>query len=383
MRMRSILPHLLLTATLTFLGGNANLHAQAGNKKLEKAVERFKNGEMDEAIADTRKLLGGKDDEEVWTMLIEMYQYRYQNAVSRAASGRPVGGAATPQACRNDLIDAAREATYAIICPRANQYLRNLLVDVDPDTVRVPAAAEAMQKAEKAFGAKEYGQAIKEYRNVLKVVPTHYKATMYIGDCFYFLRQQDSAMAYFRKAIAMQPRMLEPRKYLVDALGSSRRNEEALEEAARTFIIYPDEAMFEKVSDAAERLNKRMERGWIKRGVTVDQLGADQDPGKGPWKRYRDAKTELAPFCNAQGVVDKPGAPEGARYLEVHAWHRMLAGNDLPKEMAHAKRMEEAGYLDCYVFLCLFHHDLYEQYRAFADAEGDRIVRFISGQLVH
>ena len=46
------------------------------------------NGEMDEAIADTRKLLGGVDDEKVWGTLIDMYYYRLEDA--RAPADRLV-----------------------------------------------------------------------------------------------------------------------------------------------------------------------------------------------------------------------------------------------------------------------------------------------------
>ena len=218
---------------------------------------------------------------------------------------------------------------------------------------------------------------------MLRLNPGDYQATIYLGDCHYFLNAYDSAAFYFDRGVDMQPDLLEPRKYLVDALGRSYDNEGAMHEAIQTFKIYPDESMFLKLADLYERAGRDLERHWMPRTGPVNAIGKDQSKLDGPWKAYRAAKDELAPFCDANGIVVKLGAPDGAKYLEVFSWQRMLQqSTDLPKEFDHARRANERGDLDLYVFLCLFHYGFYEQYKAFAATDGDRFDAFLKERLV-
>lgn len=345
-----------------------SLQAQS-DKKLAKAIERFNNGDADGAIAEVHKLAGPDASSEVWSSLVEMCLYRYQGT----------GSAKDRQA----LVDVCREAGYTTTNERASMTLRALLVDKDkePDTVKNEAVGKAMGRAEKAFAKKDYQGAIAGYRDALRIDPHHYKATLYIGDCYYGMKQMDSAIVYFNAAKAMQPELMEPRKYLVDALGGAHQNEAAMQEAMGTFLVYPDESMFLKTADLCDREGKTLERHWLKRGVEANMAGIKQKGGSGPWKVYRDAKAEIEPYCNADGVVDKPGAPGDAKYMEVYCWQRMLQGN-VPEELAFAKKMADAGQLDCYVMLCLFHQDFYGQYRAWADANADRVPGFFKQQLI-
>ncbi len=46
------------------------------------------------------------------------------------------------------------------------------------------------------------------------------------------------------------------------------------------------------------------------------------------------------------------------------------------ESLAEARRMQDAGFLDCYVLVTLFHPDLYGQYRDFAANNRDKIVRY-------
>jgi tetratricopeptide (TPR) repeat protein len=362
--------------------------------KMNKAVEKFREGEMEEAISDMRKLLKKEASEEGWSILVDMYYQRWRDAVDPSARmGKWMGLATFGQGpktfiardkveCHRDLLDASIEATLFARSTTASFTLRSAVVDHAVDTARTEEAREAFELAESAFTDKEYTKAMEYYREVLRIMPADYQATIYLGDCHFFLEAYDSAAFYFSRGVAMQPTLLEPRKYLVDALGHAGDNEGALRETMHTFRIYPDESIFLKLGDLHERMGRRFDRHWIPRPGPVNLMGVDQSALDGPWKEYRAAKEELAPYCDENGIVVKPGAPDGARFLEVFSWQRMLQrAKGLPKEFDFATHLNERGELDLYVFLCVFHHGFYEQYKAFVSTDADRFDAFLKERL--
>lgn len=380
---------LLLLAGVTAVAALAQPEA-----KINKAVEKFQDGKMEEAIADMRKLLKKDASEEGWEVLVDMYYYRWRDAVDPSArmakwmllsttgQGPRTFYTRDQAECYKDMLDACYEGSLYSRSETASFTLRGAVVDHVVDTARSEEARKAFSDAESAFTDKDYSKAMGHYREVLRLNPGDYKATIYLGDCHYFLDAYDSAAFYFARGVEMQPTLLEPRKYLVDALGRGHDNEGAMRETIETFRIYPDESMFLKLADLYERGGHRMQRHWLPREGPVNIVGREQSQLEGPWKAYRSAKEELAPFCDANGIVVKPGAPDGAKYLEVYSWQRMLQGTDLPAEFDRARLANERGELDLYVFLCLFHHGFYEQYKAFAASDGARFDAFLKERLV-
>ena len=63
------------------------------------------------------------------------------------------------------------------------------------------------------------------------------------------------------------------------------------------------------------------------------------------------------------------------KYLEIYSWEKMLAESE-DKSLDEAKKMQELGYLDCYVMITCFHQDFYEQYQDFAANNKDRIIKY-------
>ena len=381
----------ILTIALLVFGALAYAQPKA---KIEKALDRFRANEMEEAIADMHKLLEDEPSEEGWEVLVNMYHYRWKDALDPSARlakqlmenitmKNHVMEVRDAAKCYRDLVNGCLEASLYSRSTIANYTLRAAIVDHHPDTTRTAAAKESMEKAEDAFAEKNYAAAMGHYRDMLRESPKDYQATLYIGDCHYYLEALDSAAYYFGKAVAMEPELMEPRKYLVDALGHGGRTEEALEQAFYTFRIYPDESMFLKTRDLFKRQKRGFDRHWVLRPGPVNLMGVENQTAlKGVWKEYRAAKAELAPYCDENGVVVKEGAPAGAKYLEVYSWQRMLEkGGKLPEEMQFAKRMLDAGDLDLYVFLCVFHHGFYDQYKSFIAANGARVAPFISTRL--
>lgn len=361
--------------------------------KMKKAIDKFYDGEMEEAIGDMRQLLEKDPSDEGWSYLVDMYYYRWRDAIdpSRRVANEVMQNftqsvhtvqVRDKDQCRLDLLYACAEATLYTRSTTASFTLRGAVVDHPVDTARTAAAKEAFENAESAFTDKDYAKAIESYREVLRQMPDDYQSTIYLGDCHFFLEAYDSAAFYFSRGVAMQPTLLEPRKYLSDALAYAGDNEGAMREAIATFWIYPDESMYLKLHDLHKRLGRTFDRRWMPRTGPVNLMNVEQPPLEGPWKEYRAAKDELAPYCDENGIVVKPGAPEGARFLEVFSWQRMLErSKDLPKEFAFAKHLSDQGELDLYVFLSVFHHGFYEQFKAFAASDGGRFDAFLKDRL--
>jgi len=380
---------LLLIIQLTASFGQAD-------KQIEKAVSVFNSGEINKGIALMEKITDKEPSGDNWDILVKMYFQRYQYATDNAtnaivvAVGQSMGAKmkhkdyTSPQVCLNDLISKCRKAELYSESPMASQYIRNYLIDYYPDTAIPDEAKKEFNKAEEFFSKKDYTNSKVHYQNALSIKPDYYKATIYLGDSYWYLNNMDSAIYYFRKGIEMHSDLLEPRKYLVDALGYSKKNEEAKKECLGAIYIYPDQSMFMKYSDLVERDGKKFNKHWIKRGCEINSNRLAESKTKDPvWSAYQNAKNEIKEYCDSSGIIVKPNTFTKSKYLEVYSWEKMLSSSaQLPDELAFAKKMADKGFLDCYVFISVFHFDLYSQYADFVKNNKDRIKTYIETYLI-
>ncbi len=319
----------------------------------------------------------GKDED--WDLVMEMHQSR----VKRSADGTlqlsltlfNVKEMPYEQAVK-ELIAAALEGTKRAKSPYASQDLRNYLVDYQPDSVVPKEAKQYFSAAEDSFSHKKYTDAICLYRNALKAYPDYYKANIYLGDSYWYLEKMDSALFYFRKGIARCPDLLEPKKYLVDALAYEKKNEEAKGVCIEAICIYPDVSMFAKYDDLLKREGKKLNMHWMPRDFDLNTCSKQEGTGK-QWKAYRTAKEDVQAFCGKDGIL-MPNTVTKQKYLEVYCWEKLLtSGKELPEEFAFAKKMMGEGYLDCYVFVSMFHQDEYGQFTDFMKTNKSRVADYI------
>lgn len=281
---------------------------------------------------------------------------------------------------RMAVVNTCREATMkAPLASYADMLLRNMKIDLPKDTAVDPEAEEQYQIAEKEFGKGNYKAAINYYKKAIEFEPSYYKARLYLGDTYYMLKDYRTAAAYFREAIEVMPTELEPRKYLVDALYYSGKYEEAFTECKEGIIVYPDATMFDKLHMVADKLGRGYNRGWLPRGAFPNVIGKKRDEKeeieKG-WKAYVDAKEKIEPFCNNVGAITKPTSLTNSKYAEVYAWEELLRSAP-QSQFTEAREWMAKGYLDCYVFVSLYHFDLYPQYKDFAANNKDRILAYL------
>lgn len=278
----------------------------------------------------------------------------------------------------------ARDAYYS------SMYLRSIFVDQAVDTAVSKEALGYFQDAEEAFSKKDFTTAIKLYQRSIEAQPDFYKARLYIGDSYYAMQNYVEASKYFKEAIATQPNQLEPRKFLVDAYSHESLYADATREAIEALLVYPDCDLMLKLDDAAYLDNKKVAIQWTPRTIfpNTNKEPAETDINsyipdstkmipKEPWTFYREAGDKIKPFCNDKGIVIESNSLTDTKYMEIYSWEYMLAhSQDASLQEAH--KMQNAGFLDCYVMVTCFHFDFYDQYKDFASKNKERIREYFN-----
>lgn len=276
----------------------------------------------------------------------------------------------------NRLINVCRRGTIESTSFTADMYLRQLLVDYNPDTLVSDKAKSYYDEGEEYFVKEDFEMAAMNYRKAVKEDLTYYKALLYLGDCFWAREQYDSAAFYFTKAKEIQPDLLEARKYIVDALVEQGLLYRAKKECVEALLVYPGHDMKLKLDNILEVENKYLNDRCVIRNFFPNDMGNEDQYNLETsflWGDYRAAKDDVSKYCNEDGIIEENGEFED-RYLEVYSFRKMLEAhpNDLPEHLNFADKMREEGYLDSYVFISLFHIDIYEQFKDFMSYEENR-----------
>jgi tetratricopeptide (TPR) repeat protein len=276
-----------------------------------------------------------------------------------------------------NFINVCRRSTIEGTSPTADMYLRILRIDVDVDSAVSEKAKAYYDEGELFFGKKDYDLAALNYRKAFLEDPNYYKAVLYFGDTFWAKEQYDSALFYFAKARDMEPEQMSARIFMVDALREQGLYYRAKKEAIDALMVYPGYNMKNKLEEILYVENKTFNERRITRNFYANDMGnPNQDMllSSPLWKDYRAAKTDVSKYCNEDGIIEENGEFTD-RYLEVYSFRRMLEKhpNDLPESLHFADKMREEGYLEPYIFICLFHFDIYEQFKDYMSVEANRI----------
>src|SRR5688572_27211492 len=85
----------------------------------------------------------------------------------------------------------------------------------------------------------DFPEAITLYQKTLDIEPTHYNATLFIGDCYYRMTDVQRAGEWFARAIALSPHTETAHRYWGDALLRAGRPEEAKSRFIDALIAEP------------------------------------------------------------------------------------------------------------------------------------------------
>jgi tetratricopeptide (TPR) repeat protein len=100
-------------------------------------------------------------------------------------------------------------------------------------------AREHYKKAEKLFSAEQFNEAIEEYKLAIALRPDYGRAYMGLGDCYYLLKDYDSAIGYFEKSISYKP-YAPTYRYLGDAYLQKGELNQAIEAYKKSVAMDPD-----------------------------------------------------------------------------------------------------------------------------------------------
>ncbi|MFT5666262.1 MAG: tetratricopeptide (TPR) repeat protein [Vicingaceae bacterium] len=265
--------------------------------------------------------------------------------------------------------------------------LRHALRENYSDTTLGKEEEELFREAEVEFSTKNYNKAAILYQKALDIKPQYYKASLYLGDCYYMMGNYIDAIEKFEICIQRFPNFLEPRKYIVDSYLQERLNEDALKAAIESKLVYPDLILNLREFQAAGRLAKSNSIKWTERFVLPNKSFKEKFNIVQPlstlpefeiskhWKTYQDALAKINIYCDSNGIVVKHTSLTKNKYLEVYGWEEMLR-SETHKDLETAKEMQKLGYLDCYAFLTCFHDDFYQQYQHFVKNNKKKVRRY-------
>lgn len=391
------------------------------SKKMQQAVALYEKGkftEADEYLVDV--LRKNPEFGDGWDLLLALRGEEYQrskklrisrsdNKISITASGKDGqklpsgidsltkrlesmmnGMDLSKMAWSKYLFTARKALLYSDDAYKSSIAWRMHKVDIDVDSNVNRKALKFYREAEEAFGEKNYQSAAQLYRRAINEQPDFYKAKLYLGDALYASENYSEALISFSEAVNQFPDLLEPRKYLVDAYRKLKLYDKAIDAGIAAMAVYPDISMVAKIEDAAYLLNKHLDIKWMPRGAFPNRIQPEAtglpdlndytEPESkkklpAPWSHYINAMENAKPYCRAGGLFADTSALGDVRYLELFSWQEMLRkSNDA--SLAEARKMQDAGYLDCYVLVTCFHPDIYEQYLDFASKNKEKIARY-------
>lgn len=368
----------------------AAVFGQSG-KAINKAIDTYNkamsNNDFDGMTKGIEMMAKAMNDpaentQDNWDKYVKMVKIRYLYVADNYAGqklndkdGNPV---LVSDVFLSDYLSVCKAATLQAHTIDADITLRNYLVDYYPDSLVSKDAKDLLDKAGTYSDNGDNDVALIYYHKALAADTNYYRARMMIGRIEYFLKDYDSAIYYLQQSIAIHPDLLEPRKYLSDVYMDMRNNDSAEATCFEAIGIYPDISMLNRLSTLMVRDAKELDMHWISRGYSINSFKYDQDPIDDPlWSVYREAKNDVKNYCNEDGIIaENPVTKE--KYLEVYSWEKMLKNaRNLPDYMQFAKKMMDEGYLDCYVFISLFHVDDYSQFKDWAASNQSRIREYI------
>jgi len=392
--MRKIKILLLLFVLCVATNSFAQL-SEAEDKQVNKALKLFNKGKHDKGIATLDKVQKNNlQNEDLWRYRVQMEYSRYIVQLNKdlETAEKKYGGSKREQ---NNFLDKSKSSGYEIEmlaaasratlhCEKqelASIIIRIFMVDETNDRPD-KEAKEEYAKGEEKFKAEDYTGAIRHYKKAVEIDSTYYKATLYLGDAYFHNEDFDKAITWYQKACDMRPNLLEPRKYLTDGYIKQKKWSEAYAACIDGIAVYPDVGMFIKLEDICDKQGKSFDRHWVSRLFYPNTLNFVQDPIEtSPWSHYRKAKSEIQYFCNQRGIITDKNDKTEAKYMEVYSWEYMLENGE-GAELSFARKMKEAGFLDCYVFISMYHISIQPQFEKWNPENKERIRTYVDTYLV-
>ena len=361
--------YLLLLSILTYTSV-----AQEEND-VESALKVF-HKDKEKGIAKMEKTMVNSTNSKYWDVLVKMYYESFlESGSDRSSTNRKY----------DNFINTCRRSTQFSRSPLGSMYLRTYCSENDPDSLVAKASKDLVVKANTFINEKNFEAALQSYKNAVKSSPAYFNAFMQMGDCYRMMKMPDSAISAYKQAISISANHVDAWTGLVHAMIDKSDFVFVIDAATTGLTVYPDEELFNLYYYIQNKQKKTFNRYWFPRRYTINSFKYENEPVEEiPWKIYREAKEEIKPFCNKDGIIILENNLTKAKYMEVYAWEKMLKRPECTR-MANfdfPRRMQTAGYLDCFVLFSMFHNDFYEQFKHFSQNNKKKLTKYIETYLL-
>lgn len=378
--------------------------AQISEKKIDKINKYLKEDKYEQADAIAQELvLEEPTNEDAWRILIDVRGFWYQFAKKSGSlfqnftikvEGEDKDSLASSlenllknvdlSADEKDLyMGACREATLLF---KDNSHAEVLLRTNLFDEESLSENKEALKQfnlAEDKFVEESYSLAAKYYKKAIELDSSFFKARLYLGDVYFMIKEYDLAIKSFSEAVQSNPKMNDAIKFLGDAYFRNGDYDLALATYRQSLALYPESLVRNYYEDTGDKLEKPCSFEWVKRGCFPNVVNDSSDytpvilkTAVSNWKHYQTAKTKVEKFCSNDGIISDDNGVTKEKYLEVYSWKYMLE-NSSTGFLPYVRKIDAAGYLDCYIFINQFHHDLLPQFQHFVQNNGERIDAYL------
>jgi tetratricopeptide (TPR) repeat protein len=271
---------------------------------------------------------------------------------------------------------------------------------------RNPEAKSAMDAGEAAFAKGDFTDAIALYQKALTIEPTNYNATLFIGDCYYRLRDLERAGEWFSRAIALNANIETAHRYWGDALLAAKKPDEAKAHFIDAFLAEPyNQNARTGLSQWGQATGARFGRPVITPPATVEKTAtgnaitvdpsslaapSDGTSGKAAWLMYSLARAQ---WQNDEFAKRFPNEPAYRHSLaeEVFAFARLIAFADEQEskgqpvsdpQVATIRDLRDRGMLEAYVLLHAADAGIARDYPQYRAEHRDRLQAYVESMIV-
>ena len=215
-------------------------------------------------------------------------------------------------------------------------------------------------------------------QKTIEIYPPFYNAHIYLGNCYFLLNNDTAAIKEFQTATYINPNLPDAFEKLALYNYSIGNYTEAASHIIEAIMVYPEHQFFAFLKRAVNKSGTQFDNQWISREVfpisTIHNFEEIVAEKKTPWWHYQETKADVFNKYDSLGIR-KPNEKSIEKYAEIYSWKKML--NKTDKEyFPFARAMQKMGYLECYVFITLFHHDIYSQFKDYVEKNPEKVKEY-------
>jgi tetratricopeptide (TPR) repeat protein len=279
---------------------------------------------------------------------------------------------------QKQLIACARKSTLWVeYADSGSKFLREILVDTALSKKRWKDSAVALiESGDEHFIAKEFEEALTDYNSASIIEPTMVAIYLKMGDAYFYLNEDSMGREYFKAALQLDTITPNTHFHIAQHYFAKGDYKKALDKVIDAIIVYPDRMFFDMIKNIADKTANDYNSQWIPRLVypinTRNKYEEIMVDDTNPWYWYQSGKMDFGSYANDKGIL-RYNELTNEKYLEVACFLKMLDSAKDTKELKFARDLRKIGYLDCYIFLNLFHVDIYPQFKDFASTHAEKI----------